>query len=88
MDRIKLIAECHRLNNHLEHNQLVQANAITSKMEAIITDTFKAECTLEKKVEDHAYWKAYKSLILIKNFIMSGRTQEALSQTRLTIDQL
>lgn len=71
-----------RLRNFLENNQLIQAHAIAQKLEVILQETLAKEADTSK-IETHPLWPAFKACVRIKSRVLSGKTQEALSEAIL-----
>jgi len=74
-----LVIESVKLVNFLTNNQLVQANAIIQKLEAMIQ---KIVMVPGSKPEEHPYWHAYHCAIRIRNYVLSGNTVEALKDAK------
>jgi hypothetical protein len=72
--RPALVIESLKLTNFLTNNQLVQANAVVQKLEAMLE---KIIMSPEVKPED-PYWHAYHCSVRVKNNILSGKTELAL----------
>lgn len=77
-----LLIECEKLKAFLDHNQLVQANAVTKRIQGKLHDAVAADL---KKTggapESHPLWKAFRDTFSIESRILSGKTKEALSET-------
>lgn len=70
---VNLIIETEKLNCFLEHNQLIQANAINQKLNQILQDIVAKSEDPEK----HALWSAFKTTFRINRYILSGDTKDA-----------
>ena len=77
--RQTLIFETARLANFLSNNQLVQANAIVSKMESI-TREIVAPCA--PQIEKSVYWSFFRAILRIKSYILAGKTEDASRDSR------
>jgi hypothetical protein len=80
-DKAALIIECERLQNFLENNQLVQANAIVQKLEAMLNAQLLKLASKPEAIESHPYWLPFRSSMRIKRDILSGKTKEAETET-------
>lgn len=79
-DNEVLLLSSVKLTNFLSTNQLVQANALQCKIEAILKKEVFPPGVI--KPEEHKRWGAYHSAIKIRNYILSGSTAEALRSAR------
>jgi hypothetical protein len=79
IDRNVLILNGERLMSFLENNQLVQACATAQRIETSIHDLLKQDGQVP---DTHVLWPAYKNVLRIKNKILAGRTDEALSEMK------
>lgn len=86
INKKNLVIEFMKLKNFLSFNQLVQANAIAQKLESILENIIKDECSDPKEVEKHPLWKNFRNVHCIKSFILSGRAQDALILAEKLID--
>ena len=72
--RQTLIFETARLANFLSNNQLVQANAIVSKLESI-TREIVVPCA--PQIEKSPYRNFFKLILRVKSCILVGKTEDA-----------
>lgn len=84
-ERGALVIEALKLVNFLSNNQLVQANAISQKIESMLEKTVMIP---GKKPEEHPYWGAYHCSIRVRNYVLSGKTENALADARELGQQL
>jgi hypothetical protein len=83
-EREVLLFEAVKLANFLANNQLVQANAIAQKLEAMIQKVVVAA----EKPEAHKYWPLFHAIIRVKNNILSGKTSDAHKDAKFIGDSL
>lgn len=83
-ERDLLVFEAVKLANFLANNQLVQANAIAQKLEAMI----QKQVSTAQKPETHQYWPLYHAIIRVKNNILSGKTTDAFKDAKFIGDSL
>ena len=78
-----------RIKEFLGQNQLVQANAVLQKVESRIDEAIAAESKEEDAlVEHHPWWKAFKSVFRAKNYVLGGKTKEALLEINSLAENL
>lgn len=70
--------EVAKLLSNLQANLLVQANGLAQKLDAqwqgeILVESEKAG----KKPEEHALWRSWRRVLVIRQFIMSGNKEKA-----------
>ncbi len=74
-----------RLDFFLKNNQLVQANAISSRIEQLIrTEIAKSD----KQDESHPLWYFFRSLRRCQNHIINGTTDLALIESDFLIKNI
>lgn len=77
----QLLIECEKLKSFLDHNQLVQANAVTKRIQGKLHDSVAADLkTTGGPAENHPLWKAFRGTFSIESRILSGNTKEALAE--------
>lgn len=76
--RNKVAIELIRLGNFLENNQLVQANAVAQKIEAMVAEEVSKP---GGRAEDHPWWFLVRSIHLAKDWILKGKTEQAAVET-------
>ena len=83
MDKIEIVTNYVKLANYLNKNQLVQANALTQRMENQIRDDFE-----DKPPEAHPFFEVYKLVKQVQQRIVLGdrnRAIEITSQMRVSL---
>lgn len=73
--RNKVAIELVRLGNFLGNNQLVQANAVVQKVEAMVAEEVVRS---GGKAENHPWWLLVRKIHLVKDWILKGRTEQAV----------
>lgn len=91
MSRESIIVETTRLVNFLDGNQLVQAHAITSKLEGQIRDQLEQELRdslgpdgkhEQLALEKHPLWVPYRQVHLTRQAILNGKREEAAKSAK------
>jgi hypothetical protein len=85
MDKIEIVTSYVKLANYLNKNQLVQAHAMTQRMDAQFKDAFNEE---GKEPDTHPLFEVYRLAVQIQQMIVLGNRDYAIqlcSQMRLAL---
>lgn len=77
-----LSIQCVRLKSFLDNNQLVQANAISKKIQGMIKDRLSADIPKGTPMENHPLWGAYRITLRIESGILSGNRRLAANEAQ------
>ena len=91
MSRESIIIEATRMINFLDGNQLVQAHAITAKLQGLIRDQLESELKAaagpdgkheQLALEKHPLWTPYRQTHLARQAILNGQTANATTAAK------
>lgn len=74
--------EVAKLLSNLQANLLVQANGLAQRVEAQWYDEIQRDVKEGKsaKPDDHALWRPWRRICVIRQFIMSGNKEKAVEE--------
>jgi hypothetical protein len=88
-ERTTLYVDATRLHNFLQNNQLVQAHAISQKLESALQHIIERDCSQAKsRAEDHPLWKPFRGVVRAKSRILAGVTTDARLETENVMELL